>query len=553
VSNTRVVAAISSTTVSPLAQFVGMAATGKAPWAIYVATLLAQGLPTATPLTVQVQDHINRDIHQGNASRTSSVTPAALATPTFVLDQTRTDAMSAWGGSVYSRFVPDGYVWGPYGSSEFVKWAPDGTRQTLFPFSTPDGVAASGQNGIWAADLNGHIYYGYGVHYVYNYVQKYTLSGTKVAEVGGSAPRSMTDPHTNLGQFAGSPSALAIGSNGHVLVGDRLGRVQEFDGDLNFLRYIVVPGGGNNIQVTALGIDGSGLIHVAVFNTGMIHVYSHNDLELQYSWSMCPQCPSWSTGGWPRAIAFDGDENCYVASQTLLSVAVYPRGNDGRYGTMSTQLQDGFSNPWGLSIHTDGQLFVVDDHNYVTQTIKFYTGAAPTTTTPVSAVGDPHLRNMYGERFDLFKQGKSVLISIPRGKVGKDLLLAVEADARSLGGQCADTYFQALNITGAWADTVKPGGLHYVASSASQEESKWAKFGPVELKVVIGRTAQGIRYLNFYVKNLGRVGFDVGGLLGFDDHLEAATPSQACVKRVVLRIVTDGPKGQRGSVAEAAP
>lgn len=172
-----------------------------------------------------------------------------------------------------------------------------------------------------------------------------------------------------------------------------------------------------------------------------------------------------------------------------------------------------------------------------------------------SAVGDPHLRNMHGERFDLLKEGKSVLISIPRGKVGKDLLLAVEATARSLGGQCADTYFLALNITGAWASRVKPGGLRFDASSASDEEPKWTKFGPVDLKVVTGRTASGIRYLNVYVKNLGRAGFDVGGLLGSDDHSEVSTPTQECVKRVALSsrlIMNDGPKGKRASVAEAA-
>lgn len=179
----------------------------------------------------------------------------------------------------------------------------------------------------------------------------------------------------------------------------------------------------------------------------------------------------------------------------------------------------------------------------------------PPTPSAGAAVGDPHLRNMYGERFDLLKEGKSVLISIPRGKVGKDLLLAVEATALSLGGQCADTYFQALNITGAWANRVKPGGLRFVASSASDEEPKWTKFGPLDLKVVIGRTAQGTRYLNFYVKNLGRAGFDVGGLLGSDDHSEASTPTQACIKSVALssrQIMNDGPKGQRASVAEAA-
>merc|ERR1719413_52460 len=54
-----------------------------------------------------------------------------------------------------------------------------------------------------------------------------------------------------------------------------------------------------------------------------------------------------------------------------------------------------------------------------------------------AAVGDPHLQNVHGERFDLMKPGKHVLINIPRGVSAEKSLLRVQADARQLGGQCA--------------------------------------------------------------------------------------------------------------------
>merc|ERR1719515_651271 len=78
-----------------------------------------------------------------------------------------------------------------------------------------------------------------------------------------------------------------------------------------------------------------------------------------------------------------------------------------------------------------------------------------------AAVGDPHLQNVHGERFDLMKPGKHVLINIPRGVGAEKSLLRVQADARQLSGKCADMYFQEVNVTGSWADAKKAGGYHY--------------------------------------------------------------------------------------------
>jgi hypothetical protein len=152
-----------------------------------------------------------------------------------------------------------------------------------------------------------------------------------------------------------------------------------------------------------------------------------------------------------------------------------------------------------------------------------------------TATGDPHLKNVFGERFDLLQPGKHVLINIPRGALVESALLQVEAEARQMGGKCADMYFQELNITGSWVDSTRQtGGLHFSAHDAIDENMNWEKFGKVELKVVHGRTKQGVKYLNLYVKHLDRTGLSVGGLLGEDDHSEAAIAPKDCAQTLSL-------------------
>ncbi|CAK0792051.1 unnamed protein product [Prorocentrum cordatum] len=151
-----------------------------------------------------------------------------------------------------------------------------------------------------------------------------------------------------------------------------------------------------------------------------------------------------------------------------------------------------------------------------------------------SAVGDPHLQNVHGERFDLMKEGKHVLINIPRGKSPDSALLHVKADARRLGGQCADLYFQELNVTGSWAEAKQAGGYHYSVSHHDVETPGWIAYGKVELKVIRGRAHNGLRYLNVYAKHLRRAGFAVGGLLGEDDHDDVIVPPGSCAKRLAL-------------------
>jgi hypothetical protein len=183
----------------------------------------------------------------------------------------------------------------------------------------------------------------------------------------------------------------------------------------------------------------------------------------------------------------------------------------------------------------------------------------PATPSPTpggaAAVGDPHLQNIHGDRFDLMKAGKHVLINIPRGMSAENALLRVQADARRLGGHCADMYFQELNVTGSWAEAKQPGGYHYSVSPGAIKTPGWVALGKVELKVVHGRTDGDLHYLNVYVKHLGRAGFAVGGLLGEDDHGDVSTPPEACAGR--LSLAEDNGHGHglgptAGSVAAAS-
>jgi len=167
-----------------------------------------------------------------------------------------------------------------------------------------------------------------------------------------------------------------------------------------------------------------------------------------------------------------------------------------------------------------------------------------------AAVGDPHLQNVHGERFDLMKPGKHVLINIPRGWSAETSLLRVEADARQLGGHCADMYFQELNVTGSWAEAKQAGGYHYRASQGDVGTPEWVAFGKVGLKVVHGLTNSGLSYLNVYVKHLGRSGYAVGGLLGEDDHEDVIIPPEACAKKMSL--IGEGHRNSLASLAVAS-
>ena len=147
-----------------------------------------------------------------------------------------------------------------------------------------------------------------------------------------------------------------------------------------------------------------------------------------------------------------------------------------------------------------------------------------------SATGDPHLSNIRGEHFDIYQTGIMALIHLPRRAEPARTLLLVEAEASRMGDACS-VYFQVVTISGLWTNQTTP--IQFLASPhgtpSGSNLKQWMRFGSIDLKVA--RRTKGVNYLNVYVRNIGRVGYEVGGLLGLDDHAAVAKRPRECNHR----------------------
>jgi len=173
-------------------------------------------------------------------------------------------------------------------------------------------------------------------------------------------------------------------------------------------------------------------------------------------------------------------------------------------------------------------------------------------TVRTGAYGDPHMQNIFGQKFDLMQPGDHTLVQIPRGSPEPSALLSVAAQVSRVGASCSDMYIMKLNVTGAWVEETGNGMLHFEAGADHRDDdSKWLNFGVVDLKVAQGKTSDGTSYLNFFVKNLKGAGHHVGGLLGEDSHEIEAKPSASCRRSISLVSVAEPPEVEQRSVAKA--
>ena len=263
-----------------------------------------------------------------------------------------------------------------------------------------------------------------------------------------------------------------------------------------------------------------------------------------WDWSAPIQCSIGTTSdyGWFESGGEMGPFEIPAAESYTISFQTGPTGNadmyDMRYQIVDSQgselVNELASNSGQTYNNPSCPRATCSSSSWCSYSVPYGGGAMPAPSPTTSATGDPHLQNIHGERFDLMKPGEHVLINIPRGVTAEKSLLRVQAAARQLGGQCADMYFQELNVTGSWAEATQTGGYHYTASRSDVETPSWVAYGKVGLKVVHGHTDSGLSYLNVYVRHLGRAGFAVGGLLGEDDHEDVSVPPSGCVRRVSL-------------------
>merc|ERR1719191_550545 len=88
-----------------------------------------------------------------------------------------------------------------------------------------------------------------------------------------------------------------------------------------------------------------------------------------------------------------------------------------------------------------------------------------TTTAPieVSAVDDPHLTDLAGDKFDLYSAGAHELIVIPQGASAKTANLIVSGEVEQFGKRKNDLWIRTLNIRGKW---VKGGSYSFKTNNA---------------------------------------------------------------------------------------
>jgi len=147
------------------------------------------------------------------------------------------------------------------------------------------------------------------------------------------------------------------------------------------------------------------------------------------------------------------------------------------------------------------------------------------------------MQNILGQKFDLLRPGDHTLVQIPKHRRNAETLLRVVARVSRVGASCQDMYIMSVNVTGVWLEKSmwKSPLLHFAAGVAWPKlDGKWLHFGPVDLKVVQGRQRDDTVYLNFFVRNLGKTSYSVGGLLGEDSHEIEATPTKNCRRSLSL-------------------
>lgn len=173
----------------------------------------------------------------------------------------------------------------------------------------------------------------------------------------------------------------------------------------------------------------------------------------------------------------------------------------------------------------------------------------PTPTPPVvSSSGDPHMINIRGDAFDLYRTGVFEFLKMPKNAVSHDVNFKLVANVTNLGGKdnmCSKAlYITRLLLDGNWFSSnmldvrVAQGKMQVVMDGVQQEPSPMTKFigespfGPIgfdmknddllTLRVGSARIAIGVDkkhlFLNLQATGLKSWGGQIGGLLGEEDH-----------------------------------
>jgi len=199
-----------------------------------------------------------------------------------------------------------------------------------------------------------------------------------------------------------------------------------------------------------------------------------------------------------------------------------------------------------------------------TNTTKPLSSGPPSSAkAPPSASGDPHLVNIRGERFDIYKVGQVEFLRVPyqsKKELANFTALATIQDVSGSTSRCEESrYITSIMFGGAWLGEralevsmdqghmnvlhggvpVKPslqplsiGGM--VHAQMLDETLLHLQIGAA--KIVISRDIQPVHFfLNVQATALGKLGYRIGGLLGEDNNADVSTPPAECRNLFLLK------------------
>jgi len=191
---------------------------------------------------------------------------------------------------------------------------------------------------------------------------------------------------------------------------------------------------------------------------------------------------------------------------------------------------------------------------------------APSSTASSTDVsgghGDPHIVNIRGEKFDIWRLGTVQLLRLPETDNHHPQFrftanVSSEHDTQSDSG-CAARYMTSMRFSGSWFGNqevyirlvagemrVHVGDKSLITLEKVPIGKSLSVFRPSEALVTVSVGDATINvmpdnavfkphfYLNTEVRNLSSLGLKIGGILGNDDHTEVAQKPASCENQFV--------------------
>lgn len=212
------------------------------------------------------------------------------------------------------------------------------------------------------------------------------------------------------------------------------------------------------------------------------------------------------------------------------------------------------------------------------------TGLGPSPGPEADMTGDPHMKNLAGEKFELTRTGKHTALHIPRGSNDANKLYQLQLFVVERGEACASNMFTTKIMAGGSllgssehitfhadrAFTVKvddkvtahTSGMLWTMAHDQTPPEGWPSDEPTFTVSLRGQlTAAGRRsyelslgavstrvevvgkgqlhFLNMEIQGVSKVKLPIGGLLGMDSHVEETRGKALCENKRKVKLVSE--------------